>query len=428
MKSKIRFTFLFFVSLSLFFGAFPINTKTEISSTNSQELELFIHFQKSPELQYSSNWGSKVNGRYLAFLGTFTGTSIVDVTEPGENHAGKELAYIEGSNSSWREMKDYYDPVSGHTFLYIVTEGFPGGLQIVDLSLSKPELISTFWRGEQTEDGDLFSGGTSWENQPHWPQDNSENKNHPSHKSPELIPIGGDEKYLTSHTLVIDPVNARLYLNGSRSQIGSGMVILNISNPIQPQELGVYGPNSYDNFVHDGFIRDSIYYAALINTGHVKALDVKDHQNLKEVFDIQTPQKFTHSIWLTDGSKFLFAVDEVSNNHLLTYDIQDIQSIKLISKFRDPSIPPKAILHQFMLRGNLLSCAWYTEGIRVVDVSNPYQPFEAGHYPTWQGPSGGFNGCWGIYVDDRGYSYGSDMYNRPEYKSGGLFVVRFPVP
>ena len=381
MKFKIRFIFLVFVSVSLICGIFPTYIKTETPNVNfqeSQELELFVHFNKYS--QYSSLWGETVDNRQLAFLGTFYGTSIIDVTEPGETGEGKEIAFIPGPPSSWREMKAYFDPFSNHTYLYVVTEGynqsFPGGLQIIDLSLPNgPELVAT-----------------------------------------------NNETFFMAHTISIDRASCRIFINGPKGVQETGMIILDIRNPLSPTFLG-----SYDlAYVHDSYIRNNFCYAALIYDGMFQILDVSDPKAIKVLAEAETPQKFTHSTYLTDDGNFLFVVDEVKNNYLLIYDIRDLKNIKLVTQFRDQAIPPSAILHQFIVRKNFVYCAWYSKGIRVIDISDISNPTEVGHFLTYQGMNNGFIGCWGVYLDQRGYIYGSDMYKEIGFLSGGLFVVRFP--
>src|SRR5690349_25008677 len=64
------------------------------------------------------------DGREYAILGTDTGTSIVNITDPT---APYEVAFIPGAPSAWREMKQY------RNWVYISTEG-GGGIQIVRMT------------------------------------------------------------------------------------------------------------------------------------------------------------------------------------------------------------------------------------------------------------------------------------------------------
>lgn len=43
-----------------------------------------------------------------------------------------------------------------------------------------------------------------------------------------------------------------------------------------------------------------------------------------------------------------------------------------------------APIHNIILRGALLSIAWYHDGVRVLDVSNPTKPRQVSHYNTFR--------------------------------------------
>ena len=73
-----------------------------------------------------SNIGGYVDssGNEYALVGTFTGLSIVDVTNP----ASPVVKFnIPGSNSDWREVKTWQN------YAYVTTEGCCDGLQILNL-------------------------------------------------------------------------------------------------------------------------------------------------------------------------------------------------------------------------------------------------------------------------------------------------------
>jgi hypothetical protein len=76
------------------------------------------------------------DGREYAILGTTTGTSIVNITNPS---APYEVAFIPGLGSQWREMKQFKN------YVYITTEATGGGVQIVRmLDPEHPVLVKTY--------------------------------------------------------------------------------------------------------------------------------------------------------------------------------------------------------------------------------------------------------------------------------------------
>jgi hypothetical protein len=78
--------------------------------------------------------------------------------------------------------------------------------------------------------------------------------------------------------------------------------------------------------------------------------------------------------------------------------------------FRSPqwiSDPGKSI-HNAFVQGNYLFIAYYTDGLRILDISDPSIPIEVGFYQTYQGSTSVmFAGAWGVY---------------PYYPSGKLVV------
>jgi hypothetical protein len=58
---------------------------------------------------------------------------------------------------------------------------------------------------------------------------------------------------------------------------------------------------------------------------------------------------------------------------------------------------PASIPHNAFIVGDKVHVSWYTEGYRCIDISDPANPVEVASYDTWPGPSGGFNGAWGVY-------------------------------
>jgi hypothetical protein len=73
-----------------------------------------------------------------ALVGTQTGLSIVDVTNP----VAPVLKFqVPGTNSFWREVQTW------GKYAYVTTEGCCNGLQIVDLSNLPASINSKFWTG-----------------------------------------------------------------------------------------------------------------------------------------------------------------------------------------------------------------------------------------------------------------------------------------
>jgi hypothetical protein len=74
--------------------------------------------------------------------------------------------------------------------------------------------------------------------------------------------------------------------------------------------------------------------------------------------------------------------------------------------------------HEYVGEDNLVYAAWFAGGLRVVDISNPLEPLEVGHYVPE--PVEGFDYPLSndVFVDERGLIYLIDRHN-------GLDILRF---
>jgi len=110
----------------------------------------------------------------------------------------------------------------------------------------------------------------------------------------------------------------------------------------------------------------------------------------------------------------LYTTDETMGGHLRAWDVSDAADPFEMGSW---SADPEASIHNVVVQGDSAYCSYYTEGLQVLDISNPFTPAKVASYDTYPGAPGGFNGCWGVYPFARNHSiYLSDI-------QGGLFVV-----
>ena len=70
-----------------------------------------------------------------------------------------------------------------------------------------------------------------------------------------------------------------------------------------------------------------------------------------------------------------------------------------------------------MGRDNLVYAAWFSRGLRVIDISNPYLPTEVGHYVPSPVKGNRFAMSNDVFVDARGLIYLID-------RNDGLEILR----
>lgn len=308
----------------------------------------------------AGNWGyTSPDGRRFALTGTSMGLSIVEVTNPS---APRNSTLILGPESQWREVKTY------GTFAYVTTEA-RHGLDVVDLA-------------------------------------------DPDH--PERV-LTWDRTFSSAHTLWIDAERGLLFANGTRDAQGqaTGMRVLSLlSDPADPVELGSFLPF----YVHDSYLRGDVLFASAIYDGFLALLDASDPANVRELSRFFTGGRFTHNSWPTADGRYLFTTDERGGRPLEGWDLLNPATPRKVSEYL---AQPGTIPHNVMVDGSRLLVSHYTEGVHLLDVSDPERPVLLGFYDTYEGASTGFAGAWGAYVFP-----GSDLIVASDI-NGGLFVIRY---
>jgi choice-of-anchor B domain-containing protein len=286
-------------------------------------------------------WGyvDSLSNEY-ALVGTSTGLSIVDVTNP-------ELPIlrfnVDGVNDFWREVKTWQG------FAYVTTEGNNGGLTIVDLRELPDTIYSQVYRG----DGDI------------------------------------QNQLSTIHALHID--NGYAYIYGSNIGEG-GAIFLDLTDPWNPTYAGIYD----EKYVHDGIVFGDTLYASHVYDGIMGVIDVSDKLNPITINEQETPSSFTHNTWLTDDRNTVLTTDEVSNSYLTSYNIDNIDNIEELDRFQT-SPGSGTIVHNTLVLNDFAVTSWYTEGVVIVDAHRPQNLIEVGKNDFSDFEGDGFNGCWGVY-------------------------------
>ena len=310
----------------------------------------------------AGNYGyTSPDGRRFALTGLSDGLSIVEVTDPRNP---RRTAHIPGAASQWREVRTY-----GH-YVYVTTEARTG-LDIIDMGdPSRPRKVQTW-----------------------------------------------SETFASAHSLWIDTDRGLLYAHGTRGPTGNvtGMQVLSLDDPENPRPVGAFT----DYYVHDSYGRGNVLYAAAINSGFLALLDVSNPARIHEITHFNTGGFFPHNAWLTGDGRYLFTTDEVPNRPLEGWDLLNPLAPRKVSEF---IAAPGTIPHNVLIDGTRMVVSHYTEGVRLLDVSNPEQPRQIGFYDTYPGGPGGFAGAWGAYIFP-----GSNLIVVSDI-NGGLFVVQYTGP
>lgn len=275
------------------------------------------------------------DGREYAVLGTETGTSIVNVTNPS---APYEVGFIPGLTSWWREMKQY------RSWLYVSTEAVGGGIQIIRMTDPEhPVLANTYMTAFNRE-----------------------------------------------HTVTVDTTRALLILNGTRAtNTMTGMHVMSLADPENPADVTSYNAD----YVHDSWVRGTRLHAFCISSNTVRIFDLTNPASLVEQSSWTYPGARSHSGETSKDGRYLYVCDEENYSTLKVFDIQDLSAHPLLHQ---TTVNPLSIVHNVHVKQDTAFVAWYTEGVHLFDITDPALPAEFGWYDTYPSYSGGFHGVWEV--------------------------------
>lgn len=327
-------------------------------------------------------WTDSLTNKEYALIGLNDGTAFVDISDPvNPVYLGKlPTATV---NSSWRDIKVYED----HAF--IVSEANNHGLQIFDLYKLRGLTAAQNFQA----DARLTSFGSA-------------------------------------HNIAIDETSGYAYVIGSQEYSG-GPLIIDISNPKTPVEVGGYSQERYSHdaqiVTYNGpdldYVGKQIYIGS--NEDKVVLLDVTYKDNIVKISQVTYSQPgYTHQGWFSQNFNYFFVGDELdeiqtgTNTRLLVFDFTDLDNPQLHHTYYS-DLP--AIDHNAYVQGNSLYLSNYTAGLRLIDISQiaTKRMQEVAFFDSYPSSNqANFDGVWSIYPFFRsGVVVISDI-------SSGLFLVK----
>lgn len=333
-----------------------------LSAQGSPNVQLVGTFNQYSFVGYNDCWGyTAPDGKEYALLGVRSGTSIIEITDQGTL---REVVFIPnpGGNSAWKDIKTY------RNYAYVVNE-LEGGLQIINLAqLPVTATLAATYTG-----------------------------------------------FPTSHNIYIDTARALLYAEGTSSQ---PVRILSLANPTSPVQVSFFGPPSQS--IHDVYARGDRAYVS-DGTGPLgTSYSIYNVSNpaaptlLKQFF---VPNGgYAHNAWLSDDGNYLMTTEETVGKTVKVWNISDLNAMQMQGEY----LAASGLAHNTHIKGNYAYISHYKDGLRIIDISIPSNPIEAGYYNTYIGNiSGIFHGAWGAYpFFHSGRVLISDM-------ESGLTVVHF---
>ncbi len=337
-KASILFLLIFFLRIDLY---------------SQQNTNLLFHWEDTTLVgsnaynnTYNEIWGLNINGSEIAVIGSTAGTHFFDVTNPQNS---SEVAFVAGAYTGPGVIhRDYHD-FDG--YLYIVCdEGSPSTLQIVDIS-----------------------------------------------NLPTSVNIVYDSNNLLNkvHNIFIDTATAKLYACAT----GEAMEVFSLTNPDNPTLIYTYNDVGH---VHDAYVKND---TAFLNCGN-DGLRIMDFTMVNNSGD--TPVElasytsypdagYNHSGWLTDDGTIYAMQDENHGYDVKMLDVSDYSNISVLATFNS-GVDPNSMAHNGIIKDNLLYIAYYHDGLRVFDISNPSNPIQVNYYDTYlPNNHNSYKGAWGVY-------------------------------
>lgn len=304
---------------------------------------------------YNEIWGIEVNNHEFAIIGSTAGTHIFDVTSPSNSY---EAAFISAPYTGAGVIhRDYHDYAG---YLYIVCdEGNTSTLQIVDLS-NLPNSVNIVY-----DTNSLFT---------------------------------------KSHNIFIDTATAKLYAcavkHTNPNNFSSAMEIYSLIDPLNPTLLYTYNDVGH---VHDAYVRNDTAYLNCGNDGFrivdFHYLDLPGGMVPIELASLTSypDAGYNHSGWLNDDGTIYAMQDENHGYDIKILDVSDFNNISVLSIFNS-GIDLNSMAHNGIIKGNYLYVAYYHDGLRVFDISNPSNPLQVSYYDTYLPTDHiSYRGAWGVY-------------------------------
>ena len=266
-----------------------------------------------------------------------------------------EIGFIPSTTSTWKDIKTYQH------YAYVVNES-GGGMQILDLSdLPNSVSLATTYNG-----------------------------------------------FSTSHNIYIDVTTGILLSEGSA---GQSVRTISLANPLSPVQLSSFGIEC-----HDIYLQDNIAYVSEGFSGSLGIFDLTNPASPSLLTRLNIPAAgYVHNAWTTADGHYVMTTEETGGKTIKLWDVSDLSNITLT----DQILGPSGLAHNTHIKGNYAYVSHYADGLRIYDISDPYDIVEAGYYDTYPSPSSGFDGAWGAYPF---YASGKILISD---RTTGLYVVYF---
>jgi choice-of-anchor B domain-containing protein len=319
-------------------------------------------------------------GREYAFMGLRTGVAVVDITNPD---AAEQVALSTGTATTWREIRVHqvYDANAARwrAYAYVTADNVTDFMMILDLS-ALPNGVD---RVSTTLD---------------------------FRSAHNVYLVNADYTY----GLAQSTDGAQLGIAGG-STSGGNYRLYSLQNPSSPQLLRV-STSGYAHDLSSFAVTDARKNTQCFNAASRPFCQVLSdfNENTLDLWDITDPASpqllssqpytnaaYVHSGWWTEDGRFVFAHDELDeqnfglNTTVRVFDVANLRAPVLAGTWVGPN---RSIDHNGYVRGNRYYMSNYSEGLTVLNITDPRVPTRVGYFDTFPASAQtGFVGAWGVY-------------------------------
>lgn len=372
-KSMLKYVLLVFYALILISNMFSQTEATLISNWSDPENIP----SRGGESRYNDCWGFVQNGTEYGVIGSTLGTHIIDLDS---DDSLSQVAFIPGKFSTNRVVHRDHHEFNG--YLYAVCDQGTSSLQVIDVS-----------------------------------------------QLPGDAPVVHEDSVnmMRAHNVFIDTATLKMYTCGVRLPDFSRvpLQVWSIEDPEKPELLNsIFEIEGVDiSYVHDLYARNDTVFLNAGNQGLVIA-DLADVEN-PELFGVMANYPdagYNHSGWWNERGDRYYLADETHGLDIKIVDVSDIRNPRVIQLIEAESDPEGSIVHNLVVKNDMLYVSYYFDGLQVFDVSGDTSTCWAYNYPTseLEPVRGGFGGAWGVYpLLPSGRVIVSDIQN-------GMFLFEIP--
>jgi choice-of-anchor B domain-containing protein len=353
-----------------------------------QNVSLHAHVPLD-QLRPSSGRGNDVwgfvdlnTGREYAFMGLENGVAVIEVTNPT---APEQVAFATGSTTTWRDIKVYqlYDSAAKRwrAYAYATADSVQDFLMVLDLS-NLPNGV------ERVNFSSEFRA---------------------AHNAYLLN---------TDYTFGLAQRNEIPRLGVSGSSLGTPRGSHRLYSLTQPRSpaLASISTAGYSHDLASYAMSDARKSSQCVNATTASACEVVAdfNENTVDIWDVTNPgapqmlvsqpyanAAYTHSGWWSEDGRYLYVHDELDEQNLglsTTVRVFDMANLRAPALAGTWTGPTRAIDHNGYVRGNRYYISNYSEGLTVLDTTNPTAPQRIGYFDTYPtGSPTSFVGAWGVY-------------------------------